>query len=1508
MVRILFFPASLQKATPPGARWITVHPNGKDSPGQPVLIQEQQHGSGVWHVIGGAGGKLNYLKLRGVKDSSKYREEAADRAKGRRDERRLQAQRDRELGVDKAKAEARERVRTQQRDHERQFIDTVAKAMDWEPAELQFDGAKAEGFSEKARRQAEDAHHRGLLQRARDAVDLQRRRLIADAEARDEAGLGGVAIDDESVSVADLDPVAPPSSGLGFAPDYGARARAAGLSDQDLRSELDAERERRRAAMTEAQRGGIVKRAEAAAAIKAEVRAIREQQPDLPAIGKRLVEAQKAVELLKAHKKLAAVQKKAAEAQRDITAATKVEPKAYVIEYTADPHLDEKVAEDLEADLRTARTRGFLSEVARAGGGEALGRHVAVGAFNSINSVALAVTGSAMLDRSAVDVLGVAGAAQALAHRLASDLAPDDYQRVADAMQDFHLQHYMDTSEAALQQAAELSDQIREIQLGDAADGHDLAAFQELNHRRREAIDESQRVLGQALGEMEANAALVVALKQGKRDSVQVSLGTASAEAAIKQVRALGLQRGDYSIDTVAGNRFLTVSGDGIGRLTQPVNPADMEQIRRNLDILNGGQDEDDWLPQGFARRPDLAVHVEPGAAPRLAQPFAPGTDIAQSVRDYIGGRTADGDPPADIVADLQSQAFFEKVTDRAAYRAALEQLAPMRGDDGKLRRAEALGPAFENMADEFVTARYGADRQPLHRQRIALDDVAADALHRALAATPEGTAAFKPIGDLHSQDQRALREFFYRNVAKEDPEAAELRQQAEELEAAEPAKESLDMFGLTSPNPEWQAWREKRDQIAERAGNASLNWGRYVEAMRGNESAYEAVQDLIRSRVVNDFAAAHNRLRPQAPVKVGRTVIRRNLDHLDAVDPAAREARQAKERALIDSLRERDQGRYAAGGVADKMDAARDREAAFAQSQMGFFAAEEPAEDAPPAPAADERHTLGHVAERQIAGLMQAVGTGFKPGQPLRIFAPSMSGPDNVARQRAIKLIGATKRVGLAAGVGSGKTAIGLGAFSDLHSKGKATRGLFLVPSIVQGQFGAEALRFLQPGKFRWHAEPGASREDRIAAYKDPAHHFAVMTHASFRDDMLHLGAQHAGIEPAAMSERVAAMSAPERRQWIRGIMQREGINFDYLMVDEGHDLLNRAGKKNSGMANVVDALSADTPYYVSATADPVKNDVTELADLAAKMDPDRYSDREAFVRRYGVDTAASKEALRRELARFLYPSRIVPKVRADKREVRVTLSESQQQALRELDQHVAKARVARLGGADAVESMRAIAPQAFEGQAEGEHARIARDLSSNLGILRQTAIHRIMNAHPASAKVDAVARLASERKGKPGVVFVHSLEAVKHITDRLQRDGHRVVALTGADSAEEKERKRQMFNPEAGDAQADILVASDAGATGMNVQRGQWLAQYDTPQTAKTHAQRQGRIFRTGQRNDVELLDLVADHPEEKRARARLARKYALRELLTTPLEGLDDTGFAYFLKQRQPQLEAA
>lgn len=1502
MTKIIFFKA---QPIPEGARWITV--NGGDGKGQPVLIQPQADGSA--HVIGGAGGKLNYLKLRAVRSEADYKKEAADKKKAATEAKAAQRKADKEAGLVESKKKARENVRAQTREHERKFIQAVAQTMGWEPKSLEFPEDTAAHLSDEAQAKLRNQHHAKLLARANEAVNVQRQQLVNDAAARMEAGIGEIPLqvaDPAQLSVEDLNPVKPEGGGLGFAPKYGERAEQAGLSQADLKAEADKLRAEKQAMMTPAQRNAAVARGDTAKMVAEEIKSIRE--PIVTDAPIQLADAKKAVELLKQQKMLRQLHKKAQEANREIDKSAS-EPKAYVIEYTADPEADAKVEADIESDLRTMKTRAFLSEFQQLAGdapGESLGKHIGVGAYNSINSLALAVGGEALVDRSVVDVLGVAGAAQVLARRIHTDL-PQDVEKITEGMQAFHLDHYMATSEQALSDARDLMQAAKEIEIGELQNSDDLAAAQELNGRRRRAVNDAQKVLGQALGEMEANAAIVTALQQGKKDQFQVSLGKVSVESAIKQVRAIGLQRGDYTIEDVAGDRFLTVNGAGLDRLAKPVNREDVEQVKRNLSIIRGDQDQDGWLPLGVANRPDLAMDVKAGAAPSLAEPFAAGADLEQSLRDYIGGRAADGDTPGDIVADIQSAEFFQKAgAGRAeAYRAALDAVAPLKGEDGKQARADALGDRFEQYADDFVQRRYGNTRSTLNRQKFTVDQKSVDALHRALAETPEGTAAYKPIGELTRQDQTAIREFFHRNVARESDDAGALRRDLEQHIAAEPEAETTDMFGDTVPNPLHSEWRSRRDELDGKVKSSTLTWAKYVEAMHGNENAYASVQDLIRSKVGKSFAEIHNKLNPGSPIKVGKAVIRNNLNHLDAVDPAAREARMAKDRAMVDSLRERVGGRYASGSVADKMDAAREHTAAMEQAQMGFFADDSPPDEAKEIEVGqDERHSIGHSAERQIAGMMPHVGANFKPGQPTKIWSPSMSGGKNAARQRLVKLVDANKRVVAAFGTGSGKSLLQLASFTHLKEQGKAKRGLFLVPSIVQGQFSGEALRYLEPGKFNWHIQPGASREERIAAYKNPEHDFAVMTHQSFRDDMLHLGAKHAGIPESEMADRLNAMTDDERKEWMGDLMKREGINFDYLTVDESQNTLNRAGKENSGLANVVDALSHHTPHYLLASGDPVKNDASEVYDLLRKMDPARYSDRSAFMRRYGADTLASKDALKREMARFIYPSKIDPDVEAERKTETVPLSAGQKLALGELDRHFSDARLARMSGKVDVEAMRGISPGSFDGVPEDQHEAVARNLQANLGILKASAVQRVINTHEDNAKVDHISKMAAERKGKPGVVFAHSLEAVQAITKRLEREGHRVVALTGADSSTEKERKRLMFNPEQGEAQADILVASDAGATGMNIQRGQWLVQMDTPQTAMTHGQRQGRIFRTGQKNNVELTDLVADHPEERKARDRLSKKYGLREMMTSPMEGLDDNGIAGYLQQAKAQ----
>lgn len=1481
---------------PPGARWITVHPNGEGTKGVPILVEPVKDGSGHMRVIAGAGGKLNMLKLRGVKSPEEYHAKHAERALAKRARLKDQIRRDKELGLHDAKVQARKQLNAQRISAQKEFIKTVAEAMGWPSDALHL---SVSGLTPAAQKKAEQDLHRDLLAKAKAAVGAQRTVLIADAERRADAGLGLVGLKEvaDQLSVQDLDPVRP-TDGSGINPAFAARAAAHGLTDEAKASKLAEVAAGAPDPVTAAKRG------ELAASIREELKAVHK-----PALQTSIVEAEKAVALLKAQKKLAAIERAARAANAEVDASV-VEPKAYVLT-VSDDEVDKAALATAENDLMAARNHAFLAGVEDVGGEGRVETHIATGAYNAINAVSQTVGGASLLDRSVVDVLGIAGAAQALARRLHLDRA-GDVEKIGEALADYHVASQAEAQKAALDEAKALQAAAAELEESEAAGASDLAVASALNAQREEYLGQARKVMGQALGEMEAHASLIAALESGPADKIDVSLGKTSPESAITQLYALGLDNSDFELKRVEGNTFAQISAAGLDKLAGPVDEAGFEKVRRNLGIMKGDQDEDDWLPDGFARRADLGLNLQPGVSPMLAKPFdAKAPDLAAALRDYIGGRTADGDRAADILADVQSASFFQKVgADRSAeYRAALDAVIPTK-DGKKLLRVEALAPVFDGYADDYVDSKFGGTRSSLNKQSFEPDALAQEALHRALADEPTGKVAYKPIGDLSLSDRKDLRDWFYKHVAKASPEEMALRDQCDKLAAAEPEKFVTDMFGATSVSPEWTEWKAGFDAAKAKLSDAALDWNRYAKVMGGKVRALEAVQDLVRSRVSQTFAQHFNVLRPAAPLKLGKTVVRNNLAHLSAVDPAEREKRLSMERSLIDGLRTRIGGKYASGSVAEKLDALKEHEAAMGQAQMGFFSSDDlfgggdAADQKTETPlGADERRTIGHAAEGMLAKMMGPVGANFEPGKPVKLFRPSMSGPEGIKRQRMIKLIAENKRVVGAAGVGSGKTAIGLGAFAHLHAAGKVKKGLFVVPSIVQEQFGGEALRFLEPGKFKWHAEPGASYEDRLAAYKDPGTHFSVVTHQSFRDDILRMAVEagQGGSKPEAVAQHMAGMSGPERAAFVKSVLAHHGIAPDFVMADEAHGLLDREGKEDSRMSQAIAGVTDNVPYYFHASGDPVKNDASEAFSLLQKMDPARYTDRGAFMRRYGSDTRAAADGLRRELARHVYAFSLKPDVAVNRSEEKVAPSEAQAAALSGVEKQAAALRIARMTGKVDIAAAKALAPGMFKDATPEEEAKLAEDAAKSVGILKDAAVRRVLDTHPAAAKLDRVVAAAAARKGKQGVVFAHSLAAVEAIQKRLSAEGHRVIALTGKDSSAEKGSKIKKFRPDKGEPEADIIVCSDAGATGANLQSGHWLVQYDTPDTAMTHAQRQGRIARIGQQNDVDLVDLVSDHPSEVRRRKRIATKYDLRDLLTSPLDGLDDTGLAYHLAQR-------
>jgi hypothetical protein len=583
---------------------------------------------------------------------------------------------------------------------------------------------------------------------------------------------------------------------------------------------------------------------------------------------------------------------------------------------------------------------------------------------------------------------------------------------------------------------------------------------------------------------------------------------------------------------------------------------------------------------------------------------------------------------------------------------------------------------------------------------------------------------------------------------------------------------------------------------------------------------------------------------------------------------------------------------------------------AAFSQGGSLFGSDEldeAPAEAAPkwekPEAAPGERLTLGQRLEAQIGAVMPEASEPFqnKSFKSTQIREGMKMSGRFAAQQRGVKGFTRLHRMGLFYGAGSGKTAVMLGGASEIIHSGAAKKVMMAVPSIVQGQFGGEAVNMLDPTTgIKIHAKPGESFEERLAAYRDPEVHACVVTHQALRDDSIKMMVANQGKTEDEVSKWAMTASPDELRHGLDAAFKQHGADFQALMIDEGHDALNRKGKPDSLLAKIMDAHSENAAYYMPATGTPIKNDPSEAFDWLHKLDPTRYPKgaEPEFMRRYGSDTSVTRRALKAELGRYFFTDRVGSGVTAHHHDETVQLSAEQNADVERITRAAGKLQI----GEDTVKWAKELAPGQFEGHSESEFPEIANGIKRSVGTFRETAMDKAINAHPQGGKLTAAVKMAQDRvaEGKPVVIFAHRLDAVDQIHKAMEAAGLRVASLTGHDSAKDKAAKLGRFQGGPGRApEADVIVMSDAGAVGANLQRGKVLIHMDQPMTQKTHEQRTARIDRLGQTSDVEVVNMLADHEWDRKARARVAQKKMLADIYQSKDGNYDDAGLAQTLR---------
>ncbi len=1521
----------------PGEKWITIHPHGEGEKGVPVIIREHPDGSAS--IVGGAGGKLNFLKLGKLRSKEEWTQSARERAAKKRQAEadRVAAQSDEERGIEQEQT-AKVKDYHQSKTHE-----NALKTID-----ILESGGVAHGITPEERQALENppsadaspeevkewrAATREAAKKVREIQRAYEHRLVSDHEARSAAMAGELpnnlsenlahsAGDADGNTIASLQQL-PNGQWLATSEDGGkVFDRWDEAAKQHVRNVQQAEESL-----------GYSTQPEDFYEPNQWIRQGDDEATFNPSI------ALEIAALGKERKENARNERAAQEAIRR-GEAWQALGEGQAIEPIRREEIAESIKQDAKALEDAAKNGQLLDLLDKFGDARSLKKHVEQGGYGQLAEICSDVLKQVPISRAIVDAIGYSEAAKVFAFAMKGAMSDREYEGVVNAQQAYHAETSTRIAEATVRQVKPLTEALSSLHeqmmqleqdMGDNPTPEQHMLMDSLAYDAEQLNKDIQQKMGNAIGQLQASAAMSAAL--GGSPNV-LRLSAKAAEKILPTgdspgiLAAYGIESSDLKvIPGPDGEDILQINKSGLEKLSAGYNPEDRAAYDRAMAIKRGELDEPDFVPEGFSHYSAASFSDAQSARNDFDTTFSAIDDLkmgkipdnlGEAISSYVGARVANGDNPLEVMQDVRSPEFYMQQgldpygeAALAVQGAAAEMVKRVAGG-GNLSDSN-IKKAFQEMGDAEATkqrmARQTDDLEALHSQSLDRES-GVEALHRTLAAMPMARILFKE--KLSVKERRWLREYGITEVLgqelREPPKKEDKSAGLSEL-----AEEQFDLFG----NP---------ISASEAANSGEVDspeisqWQEFSKLMGGDDRAYSAITDHLRGRFNHRFANAYGAISGKPPLIGGDDI--KNIDRL-----LLAKLPEAQRNEMLDFMKSRDASDKAkaqarSGGKFVVDDEWRDRYEALKgdNRQISLLAAD----TGRTTPKTDyQRTTLGTKAEDMLHKFAQDVVPNFEQiDNSVGIIPEVKWDGQHVTKQRALKFLEAQKRIGLHFGAGSGKSSIMLGMFSHLYSQGKIKKALICVPNAILGQLIGEAATFMEAGKYKYAANLGWDRDRRIAAMKDDSHVF-VSSRESMASDLMYLVDKHLGVN----DEAFRAMPEAEQKDTIASALRKEGIepNDVLLAIDEAHDITARKGVAPSKRSLALNHFGGHSAYYVQATGDPLKNDLSEAFNFLHSVAPDKFNDQAKFLAEY----SGNRRALQRAMAPYSYAASTKPQtkegrvLRMNEEQPKIPANEyigkGRQQVLDDIkvlsdwqSQHREKLKVDR--GEDYQPTT-----EDFNAAWESPEVRAALDrLGSDdtwggmddtqkqaaiggqiraLGGLKRTAMWRLYHRAPyeqnpkAQWTVDHAVEQV-KKTGEAGVVFSSSSQAAEMLVEQMKKKGLRVGYIHGGLSADQKTSERVKFQDK---EEYDVLVCTDAAQTGLNLTRGKWLTHYDVPLTDKAYGQRSARIHRLKQDQDTRVFVPMIDSPEEKIAYARMKRKASIGNPVKAKAEMLDDSGLA-------------
>jgi SNF2 family DNA or RNA helicase len=368
-----------------------------------------------------------------------------------------------------------------------------------------------------------------------------------------------------------------------------------------------------------------------------------------------------------------------------------------------------------------------------------------------------------------------------------------------------------------------------------------------------------------------------------------------------------------------------------------------------------------------------------------------------------------------------------------------------------------------------------------------------------------------------------------------------------------------------------------------------------------------------------------------------------------------------------------------------------------------------------------------------------------------------------------------------------------------------------------------------------------------------------------------------------------IASISTAKRKSHRQPILEQ---HYDLVIVDEAHHLKNR----HTEAWKFVNAINKK--YIFLLTATPVQNHLEELYNLITLLKPGQLKTYSYFKKNF-VDSNDGIEAKNVDRLKGLLSEVMIRNKRSNvdvqftKRKAftrTIELPPAQQKLYQEIstfirskyvDEHSPLHRFQLKNLQEQMGSTFFSMQGLLETLLKNE--KLSDDDSQTLREFSARTEKIAGDESISSPKINQLISILRDFNDKM-LIFTKYKSTQAFLTTVLKKNGFKVAEFHGGLKRKEKEEQVAYFKGE-----ADVLVSTEVGGEGRNLQFCNGLINFDLPWNPMAIEQRIGRIHRIGQERDVVVYNLVAKDTIEHYILNLLDRKINMFELVVGEVDAI-------------------